>query len=67
MFAAFKKLDNLVVIVDYNKMQSLGSTYNTLDLEPFTSKWESFGWRVISVDGHDHHILKFTLFYKYFV
>lgn len=61
MFAAFKKLDNLVVIVDYNKMQSLGSTFNTLDLEPFTSKWESFGWRVISVDGHDHHILRESL------
>ncbi len=47
------KLDNLVVIVDYNKIQSLGLTKNILDLEPFRKKWESFGWAVEEVDGHD--------------
>lgn len=54
MFAAHHKLDNLVAIVDYNKIQSLGSVADTLALEPFTDKWRSFGWDVREIDGHDH-------------
>jgi len=54
MFAAHHKLDNLVVIVDYNKLQSLKSIINTLSLEPFIDKWEAFGWNVREVDGHHH-------------
>ena len=45
MFASHHELDNLVVMIDYNKIQSLDSIENTLGLEPFKSKWESFGWR----------------------
>ena len=52
LFAAHHKLDNLTVIIDYNKIQSLDTVENTLGLEPFTSKWESFGWNVQEADGH---------------
>ena len=52
-FAAQHKLDNLVVIVDYNKLQSLGRTNDILSLEPFCDRWKSFGWEVHEVDGHD--------------
>lgn len=58
LFAAHHKLDNLVAIVDFNKIQSLAPVSETLGLEPFTDKWESFGWNVIEVDGHDHQNLK---------
>ena len=54
MFSNHHKLDNLVAIIDYNKIQSLDSTENTLALEPFLDKWISFGWNVIEVDGHNH-------------
>jgi transketolase len=53
MFSGFHKLDNLVVIVDYNKIQSLAHTKEALDLEPFRQKWEAFNWSVKEVDGHD--------------
>ena len=58
MFSSHHKLDNLVAIIDYNKIQSLDSTENTLALEPFKDKWVSFGWNTIEVDGHDHSSLK---------
>jgi transketolase len=57
MFAGFRRLDNLVAIVDYNKIQSLASTHETLDLEPFADKWRAFNWLVTEVDGHDHGAL----------
>lgn len=47
------KLSNLSVFVDYNKMQSYGSTFEVQDLEPFADKWRSFGFHVEEVDGHD--------------
>ena len=46
-------LENLAVIVDRNHMQSLEGTEATLPLEPLREKWESFGWRSITVNGHD--------------
>ena len=54
LFAAHHKLDNLVVVVDYNKFQSLATVAETLNLEPFAQKWTSFGWAVREIDGHDH-------------
>lgn len=54
MFAAHHKLDNLVAIIDYNKLQSLTTVDNTLRLEPLAQKFESFGWSAREVDGHDH-------------
>jgi len=53
LFAAHHQLNNLVVIIDRNKLQSIHSTEDTLALEPFASKWQAFGWNIIEVDGHD--------------
>lgn len=57
LFATHHKLDNLVVIIDRNKLQSIHSTEDTLGLEPFVDKWQAFGWSVVDVDGHDHEQL----------
>jgi len=61
MFAAHHRLDNLVAIVDYNKIQSLAPVSETLQLEPFADKWISFGWSVVEVDGHNHDELRAAL------
>jgi transketolase len=53
MFASQHKLDNLVAIVDYNKIQSLGTVKEVMDLEPFADKWRAFGWAVREIDGHN--------------
>ncbi len=53
MFAAHNKLDNLVAITDYNKLQIDGFTDEVLSLEPLTDKWRAFGWEVFEMDGHD--------------
>src|SRR6266545_5948568 len=53
LFAPQHKLDNLVLIVDYNKIQSLGRTTEVINLEPFAGKWNAFGWEVREIDGHD--------------
>jgi transketolase len=55
LFAAHHQLDNLVVIIDRNRLQSIYSTEQTLALEPFCDKWKSFGWNVLNVDGHNHN------------
>ncbi len=60
-FAAHFKLDNLVAIVDNNKMQSLDYCEYTLNSGPLSDKWTSFGWNAIVVDGHDHDALKNAL------
>ena len=60
LFAAHHKLSNLVAIIDYNKIQSLGPVAETLGLEPFADKWRDFGWSVHEVDGHDHDALRAT-------
>lgn len=54
MFAAHHKLESLTAIVDYNKLQSLGSVADTLGLEPLVEKLAAFGCDVREVDGHDH-------------
>lgn len=51
--AAKHRLNNLTVLIDYNKQQSYGTTYEVLDLEPFADKWRAFGFAVEEVDGHD--------------
>jgi transketolase len=61
MFAAHHKLDNLTAIIDYNKLQSLDTVANTLGLEPLHLKFESFGWAVYQVDGHNLSQLSETL------
>jgi transketolase len=55
------EVGNLVAIIDRNRLQSFGDTEETISLEPFKSKWESFGWNVSEVDGHDHEAMKETI------
>lgn len=52
------KLDNLTVIIDYNKWQCFGATNDVTLLEPFADKWKTFGWEVVEVDGHNIRKLK---------
>ena len=54
MFAAHHGLDNLVAIIDYNKLQSLTTVDKTLRIEPMADKFKAFGWCGREVDGHDH-------------
>ena len=61
MFAAHHQLDNLVALVDYNKLQSLTSIAGTLALEPLADKLRAFGWALREVDGHDHAALEAAL------
>lgn len=58
LFAPHHRLDNLVAIIDYNKIQSLAPVAETLTLEPFAEKWRAFGWEVRECDGHDHEQLR---------
>ena len=53
LFASFHKLDNLYVIIDYNKIQSLDFVKNVLKIEPLRKKLNSFNCNVKSIDGHD--------------
>jgi transketolase len=57
LFAQHHRLDNLFAIIDYNKIQSLAPVAETLALEPFRAKWESFNWAVREADGHDQTAL----------
>jgi transketolase len=61
LFAGHHKLANLVAVVDYNRIQSIGTTQEVLDLEPFADKWSSFRWHVEGCDGHDTEMLKASL------
>jgi transketolase len=61
LFAPHHQLDNVVAIIDYNKIQSFGTVKEVLDLEPFAAKWRAFGWAVREVDGHDHRQIYETL------
>lgn len=54
LFAPQHKLDNLVAIVDYNKIQSFGRVSEVLELAPLADKWRAFRWAVREIDGHDH-------------
>ena len=53
MSAAHHALDNLCAVIDRNSLQIDGSTEKVMSLEPLAEKWKSFGWNVISCDGHD--------------
>ena len=57
LFSSHHKLDNLVAIIDRNRLQSINSTEATLALEPFMDKLVSFGWNVVDLDGHNHEEL----------
>ncbi len=61
MFASHHGLDNLIALIDYNKLQSLTTIAKTLSLEPLADKLRAFGWAVQEVDGHDHEALEAAL------
>ena len=61
MFAAHKELDNLVIIVDCNGLQIDGSTAQVGGVEPLDTKFESFGFNVINIDGHDFDAIEAAL------
>ena len=60
LFAGHHKLDNLNIVLDYNKIQSLDWVEKTLRLEPLADKFRAFNWAVREVDGHDLHALRET-------
>lgn len=53
MAAGHYGLDNLIVIIDYNKVMAKGFLATNMGLEPIADKWRSFGWNVLEADGHD--------------
>jgi transketolase len=53
MFAGYHKLDNLTIIVDYNRQQLDGFLKDILDIAPLADKFRSFNWNVTEIDGHD--------------
>ena len=57
MFAAHKKLDNLIAVVDNNGLQIDGKLSEVCSPEPITDKFEAFGWHVITVNAHDFDAL----------
>jgi transketolase len=57
MFAAKQGLDQICVIVDYNKWQATGRSNDVLSLSPLREKWEAFGWDAHEIDGHDINAL----------
>lgn len=54
MYAAHKKLDNLIAFTDYNRLQIDGTTDEINSLDDLPAKWEGFGWHVQRINGHDH-------------
>lgn len=61
LFANHKKLDNLYVIIDHNKLQSLDTCENTIGMTNIVNKFQSFGWESIEVDGHNLLEIKETI------
>ncbi len=53
MSASHYHLDNLIAILDYNKVMAKGMVSDLMGIEPVSAKWSAFGWEVIEVDGHD--------------
>ena len=61
MFANKYELNNLVAIVDCNKIQKMGSLEEVMNINSWAKTFKSFGWRVIEVDGHNPEELKIAL------
>ncbi len=55
MFANKYSLDNIIVFVDRNYLQTDGNSEKIMPLDPLDEKWESFGWHVATIDGHDYN------------
>jgi len=61
MFAAHHCLDNLIVFIDNNNLQSLDTVDATLSLRPLEDKLNAFGWHVETVDGHSHPAISMSI------
>jgi len=61
LWAPKQGLDNLVAIVDFNRLQATGRSTEITSLEPLADKWRSFGWETLEVDGHDPEALSNAL------
>ncbi len=61
LFAGHHKLNNLTIIIDYNKMQSFGTTTSTLNLEPLYEKFNSFNLNTLVCNGHNHDNIRDTI------
>jgi len=57
MCGGHQKLDNLVAVVDRNRLQQGARTEDTNRLEPLADRWRAFGWDAVECDGHDHAAL----------
>lgn len=53
LLAPAQRLENLTVIVDYNKWQATGRSHEVMSMDPLKDKWNAFGWNALEVDGHD--------------
>jgi transketolase len=62
MAAAHYHLDNLIAVVDYNKVMAKGFVWDLMSIEPLVEKWIAFGWDVLEVDGHDLEALVETFY-----
>ena len=58
LFSSHHKLDNLILIIDYNKLQSFGRVSDTLSIEPIKEKFISFGWNTLEVNGHHYNSIE---------
>lgn len=54
MFASSHKLDNLIAVIDFNELQAIGKIRDVISLSNFSKRWESFGWNVEEIDGHNY-------------
>jgi transketolase len=61
MFASFHKMNNLTLIIDYNKIQLDGFVNKILDVAPLAEKFKAFGWHTVEIDGHDMPVVLKTL------
>lgn len=55
------ELDNLTVVIDYNKLQAMDDLETIVRMKPFADKWKAFGWHVVEIDGHNYKEIKEAL------
>ena len=61
LISAHNKLDNLIVIVDFNGLQAMGKVEDILNIKPLKDKWQAFGWEVKEIDGHNFEEIEKSL------
>jgi transketolase len=64
MSAVRHGLDNLILILDFNKIQKMGFVKDTMFIDSWESRWSSFGWQIVQVDGHDIDAINNVLSFK---